>query len=143
MAQTYPDVTHYVYMARLELQDFIQPYRYDDTVLVRGLNRAIAELSRLRPDILLDLKYQHPLRRGDIGDGIPGGYSVSDIGFASAGVYQEGSGTSVPIPSKYVSALEWFIPGWIQFFDVTDTQDQRASGFLAKFNSHLITLTGA
>ena len=54
MAQTYVVVTHYVYMARLELQDLIQPYRYADTTLVRALNRGLAELSRLRPDILLD-----------------------------------------------------------------------------------------
>ena len=143
MAQTYVDVTHYVYMARLELQDLIPPYRYADTTLVRALNRGLSELSRLRPDILLDLKYQSPLRRGDIGDGIPGGYSIADIGFDTSGNYLEGAGTAVPIPSKYVSPLEWFTAGWIQFFDVTDTQDARASGFLAKFQSHLIQLTAA
>lgn len=143
MAQTYSDVTHYVYMARLELQDFIAPYRYTDDTVVRALNRGISELSRLRPDILLDLKYQNPLRKGDIGDGIPMTYNVTDIGFDGGGNYVEGAGTMVPISSKYVSALEWFIPGWLQFFDVTDTQDQRAQGFLAKFNSHLITLSGA
>ena len=143
MAQTYVDVTHYVYMARLELQDLIQPYRYADTTLVRALNRGLAELSRLRPDILLDLKYQSPLRKGDIGDGIPGGYTPNDIGFDEAGHYLEGAGTAVPIPSKYVSSLEWFMGGWMQFLDVTDTQDARASGFLAKFHSHLITLSAA
>lgn len=143
MAQTYVDVTHYVYMARLDLQDMILPYRYADTTVVRALNRGIAELSRLRPDILLDLKYQSPLVKGDIGDGIPSQYSISDIGFDDAGNYVEGAGTFVPIPSKYISALEWFMPGWLQFFDVTDTQDQRAQGFLAKFQQHLITLNAA
>lgn len=143
MAQTYVDVTHYVYMARLELQDLIPPYRYADATLVRALNRAISEMSRLRPDILLDLKYQSPLRKGDTGDGIPGGYSVDDIGFDATGHYVEGKGTAVPIPSKYVSTIEWFMPGWLQFLDVTDTQDQRAQGFLAKFHSHLISLNAA
>src|SRR5580692_3257650 len=140
MAQTYVDVTHYVYMARLELQDMILPYRYADTTVVRALNRAIAELSRLRPDVFLDLKYQSPLVRGDIGDGIPAQYSIADIGFDTAGDYVEGKGTFVPIPSKYIGAVEWFMPGWLQFFDVTDTQDQRASGFMAKFQAHVITL---
>jgi hypothetical protein len=143
MAQTYVDVTHYVYMARLDLQDLILPYRYADTTVIRALNRAVAELSRLRPDILLDLKYQNPLGKGDIGDGIPGQYKTSDIGFDSAGNYVEGTGTMVPIPSKYISAVEWFMPGWLQFFDVTDTQDQRAQGFLAKFQQHLILLNAA
>ena len=143
MAQTYVDVTHYVYMARLELQDLILPYRYPDTTVVRALNRAVAELSRLRPDILLDLKYQSPLGKGDIDDGIPSQYAITDIGFDSAGNYVEGKGTFVPIPSKYISAVEWFMPGWLQFFDVTDTQDQRAQGFLAKFQQHLITLNAA
>jgi len=143
MAQTYVDVTHYVYMARLDLQDLIPPYRYADATLIRALNRGVAELSRMRPDILLDLKYQSPLRKGDIGDGIPGGYSVTDIGFDDTGHYSEGKGTAVPIPSKYISTIEWFMPGWIQFIDVTDTQDQRAQGFLAKFQSHLITLNAA
>ena len=143
MAQTYVDVTHYVYMTRLELQDLIPPYRYADSTVIRALNRGIAELSRLRPDIFLDLKYQSPLRKGDIGDGIPSGYSVTDIGFDTDGNYVEGKGTAVPIPSKYISALEWFMSGWIQFFDVTDTQDQRAQGFLAKFQSHVITLNAA
>ena len=143
MAQTYVDVTHYVYIARLELQDLVAPYRYADTTVVRALNRGLSELSRLRPDILLDLKYQHPLLKGDIGDGIPAGYSVADIGFDSAGNYVEGKGTMVPVPSKYVSVLEWFMPGWLQFLDVTDTQDARAQGFMAKFQQHLIMLNAA
>ena len=143
MAQTYVDVTHYVYMARLELQDMILPYRYEDTTMVRALNRAIAELSRLRPDILLDLKYQRPFAKGDLGDGIPGQYATTDIGFDDSGNYLEGAGTAVPIPSKYISVIEWFMPGWLQFLDVTDTQDQRAQGFMAKFQAHLITLNAA
>jgi hypothetical protein len=102
VAQTYVDVTHYVYMARLELQDLIPPYRYADATLVRALNRGLAELSRLRPDILLDLKYQSPFRKGDIGDGIPGGYTPADIGHDTDGQYLEGAGTPVPIPSKYL-----------------------------------------
>lgn len=143
VAQTYVDVTHYVYMARFELQDLVPPYRYADTTMIRALNRALAEISRLRPDMFLDLKYQSPLAKGDIGDGIPGGYTIADIGYDADGNYVEGKGTLVPIPSKYISTVEWFMPGWLQFTDTTDTQDQRAQGFMAKFHSHLVTLSGA
>lgn len=139
----YADVTHYVMVARLELQDEIAPYRYPDLMLVRALNHAMSILSRLRPDILLDLKYQRPLRKGDLGDGVPMGYAVTDIGFDNTGNYAEGTGTLVPVPSMYVAPLEYFINGWIQLVDVTDTQDQRAQGFLAKFQTQLMTLSGA
>ena len=43
----------------------------------------------------------------------------------------------MPVPSKYVSTLDWFINGWSQFLDVTDTQDARAQGFIAKFQSRI------
>jgi hypothetical protein len=42
-----------------------------------------------------------------------------------------------------MSALDWFVNGWSQFLDVTDTQDARAQGFMAKFQSHLTTLSAA
>ena len=51
--------------------------------------------------------------------------------------------TLVPIPGKYGSAMDWFIAGWCQFLDITDTQDTRAQGFLAKFQTHLTQLTAA
>lgn len=143
MAQYYPDVTHYVIVARLELQDGVEPYRYTDDTLVRALNHGMGVLERIRPDILLDLKYQRPLTKGDLGDGIPSFYTTSDISIDSSGNYQEGQGTLVPIPNKYAVTLEYFINGWVQLLDVTDTQDQRAQGFLMKFQSHLLSLAGA
>jgi hypothetical protein len=106
------------------------------------LNQGLAEMGRIRPDIFLDLKYQGPLRKGDTDDGTPPIYDVSDIS-VTGGVYDVAKGTLVPVPRKYQVPLDWWMAGWPQFFDVADTQDQRAQGFVAKFQSHLTTITAA
>lgn len=142
MAQQYRSASTYIGMARLNLQDLVMPYRYPDQTLLNALNLALDEVTRIRPDMYLDLKYQRPLRKGDIDEGEPGEYTTSDIVVNSDGSYGPG-GTLVPIPSKYTQAIDWFIAGWAQFLDVTDTQDQRAQGFLMKFQTHLATLTAA
>jgi hypothetical protein len=143
MAQTYRTVTSYVATTRLLLQDNIAPYRYTDQTVIRSLNMALNEMGRLRPDAFLDLKYQNPLNRGDIGDGLPGPYSTSDIALNADDSYNESAGTLVPVPSKYCAVLDWFMPGWLQILDVADTQDQRAQAFLVKFQTHLLTTAAA
>jgi hypothetical protein len=143
VAQYYADVTHYVVVARLELQDEIVPYRYADSTVVRALNTALNELGRIRPDMFLDLKYKAPLRKGDIGDGLAGVYTTADIAIDTNGNYLEGKGTKVPVPSAYVTPVEWFINGWVQFLDVTDTQDQRAQAFVSKFQQQVLTTNAA
>jgi hypothetical protein len=143
MAQRYRTVTEYLAVARLGLQDAVSPYRYPDTTLLFALNIGLAEMSRLRADMFLDLKYQRPLRKGDIEDGLPPTYTPSDVATNSDGSYNISAGTLVPVPSKYMSTLDWFVNGWSQFLDVTDTQDARAQGFMAKFQSHLTTLSAA
>ena len=130
-------------IARLNLQDAVSPYRYPDTTLLIALNIGLSEMGRIRADIFLDLKYQRPLRKGDIDDGNPQLYTTADVVTNPDGSYALGKGTLVPVPSKYVSTLDWFINGWSQFLDVTDTQDARAQGFIAKFQSHLTTLSAA
>jgi len=130
MAQYYRTVTDYVNVARLSLQDAVSPYRYTDDNLLLALNIGLAEMSRIRPDLFMDLKYQRPLRKGDTDEGMPAPYVAVDTSL-------------VPVPSKYMSALDWFITGWSQFLDVTDAQDQRAQGFMQKFQTHLTTLTAA
>lgn len=143
MAQTYRTVTGYVAIARKLLADAVQPYRYDDNTLVLTLNQGLAEMGRIRPDIFLDLKYQAPLRKGDTDDGSPPLYGVSDIATNPDGSYNVAKGTLVPVPRRYQVPLDWWMAGWPQFFDVADTQDQRAQGFVAKFQSHLTTITAA
>jgi hypothetical protein len=128
--------------ARLALQDGVTPYRYPDSTLLSALNIGLSEMGRIRPDIFLDLKYQQPLGKGDTDDGLPPGYIPTDVATNPDGTYTNG-GTLVPVPGKYASALDWFINGWAQFLDVTDTQDARAQAFIAKFQSHLTTLSAA
>lgn len=141
MAQSYRTVSGYLAVARLSLQDGVTPYRYTDDTLLTALNIGLNELGRIRADMYLDLKYQRPLRKGDTDDGVPQPYTTADVATNSDGTYNIGKGTLVPVPGKYISAIDWFISGWSQFLDVTDTQDQRAQGFLAKFQAHLTTLT--
>jgi hypothetical protein len=141
MAQRYNSVADYVSAARLVLQDMVAPYRYPDSDVVGALNIALVEMGRLRPDMFLDLKYQSPLRKGDIDDGFPPAYSLTDIVANPDGSYS--STAMVPVPAKYAHAVNWFVSGWLQFLDVTDTQDQRAQGFIQKFQMHLTTLSGA
>jgi hypothetical protein len=143
MAQRYRTVTDYMAIARLGLQDAVSPYRYPDTTLLSALNIGLSEMGRIRADMFLDLKYQQPLRKGDTDDGNPPLYTTDDVALNTDGSYSLGKGTPVPVPNKYVSALDWFINGWSQFLDVTDTQDARAQGFMAKFQSHLTTLSAA
>jgi hypothetical protein len=143
MAQRYRTVTDYLGVARLGLQDAVSPYRYPDTTLLIALNIGLGEMGRIRPDIFLDLKYQRPLRKGDIDEGNPPQYTTADVTTNTDGSYILGKGTLVPVPNKYMATLDWFVNGWAQFLDVTDTQDARAQGFMAKFQSHLTTLSAA
>lgn len=142
--QSYTTATSYVAAARQQLQDFVAPYRYADGQIVGALNTALAEMGRIRPDIFLDLKYHHPLRKGDYEDGMPGAFSLADIAFLPDGVtYDTAHGTVVPVPVKYIIPVHWFIAGWLQLFDVTDTQDQRGQAFMQKFQTQLATLSAA
>lgn len=144
MAQRYNTVTAYVWTARNQLQDMIAPYRYTDGQIVAALNHCMDDISRIRPDIFLDLKYQRPLRKGDTDDGTPPLYSTTDIAFQSDDVtYNTAAGTLVPIPNKYSDPVHWFISGWLQLYDVADTQDQRAQGFMMKFQQHLLSTNAA
>jgi hypothetical protein len=127
----YFQVSDYLSATRFALQDLISPYRYTDDNIVQALNAAMYEISRIRPDLFLDLKYQQPLRRGDTGEGIPSLFvstRTTDM---------------VPIPSKYRLPVQWYMEGLLQLTDVTDTQDQRAQAFLAKFQQQLMTLSAA
>jgi hypothetical protein len=108
-----------------------------------ALNIGLGEMGRIRPDIFLDLKYQRPLRKGDTDDANPPQYTTADVATDTNGNYILGKGTLVPVPNKYMASLDWFVNGWAQFLDVTDTQDARAQGFMAKFQSHLTTLSAA
>jgi hypothetical protein len=127
----YATVEEYIDAVRFLLQDMIEPYRYPDDKVVDALNMAMFEISRVRPDIFLDLKYQRPLRKGDINDGIPSWFSSAS------------PNDIVPIPSKYIMPVRWYMEGWLQTTDVTDTTDQRAQAFITKFQMQLMQVSVA
>ena len=124
-------VNDFLSATRTALQDLVAPNRYTDDMIVNSLNAAMFEISRIRPDILLDLKYQQPLKKGDIGEGAPNMFVSTRLNDA------------VPIPAKYRQPVQWYMEGLLQLTDVTDTQDQRAQAFLAKFQQQLMTLSAA
>jgi hypothetical protein len=127
----YFQVSDYLSATRTALQDLIAPNRYTDDMVVNALNAAMFEISRIRPDIFLDLKYQQPLRKGDINEGAPSMFVATR------------PNDMVPIPAKYRQPVQWYMEGLLQLTDVTDTQDQRAQAFLAKFQQQLMTLSAA
>jgi hypothetical protein len=129
MAAYYQPVSAYVSLVRSSLQDLVSPYRYADTDIYLALNTILGEVSRARPDIFLDLKYIRPLQKGDLGDGLPPQY-----------VSPTDDSTLVPVPSKYFNPVIWGMSGWLQLYDVADTQDQRAGAFLQRFATHLLSL---
>jgi hypothetical protein len=126
----YQPVSAYLTAARSTLQDLVAPYRYADTDIYFALNTILGELTRIRPDLFLDLKYMSPLQKGDLGDGFPPQY-----------VSPTDDDTLVPVPSKYFNPVIWGLSGWLQLYDVADTQDQRVGAFLMKFSTHFLTLT--
>lgn len=131
----YHPVSDYMASARSLLQDMVAPDRYADTDIVNALNNAMAELSRIRPDIFLDLKYQNPLLQGDIRDGTPQLYQ------AVASGQSLGPAEVVAIPSAYYMPVIWHMVGFLQLYDVTDTQDQRGAGFMERAKNMFTTIT--
>jgi hypothetical protein len=130
VAQLYNTVTAYVASARNRMQDRVFPYRYTDDQIVDALNVALQEAQRIRPDIFLDLKYQHRLNPNDLDDGfISSYYTTADIT----------SNTVVPIPSRYNDPIIWYMGAHLQFLDIDDTQDTRGIAFLTKFAQRMTT----
>lgn len=125
----YFPVSTYVAAVRSLLQDKIVPYRYTDVDIVGALNNCMAEISRIRPDIFLDLKYQNPLVWGDLRDGYPPLYQA----VAMSGSL--GPNETVAIPANYYMPCIWHMAGYLQLYDVADTQDQRGASFIERAKS--------
>lgn len=120
----------YVEQARVLLQDTVaSPYRYDNESLVTALNNAMYEISRLRPDILIDGKYrQRSIKHQRLNaDGMP---------LYTVGLMDD----LVPIPPQYKIPVLYYIVGFVQLRDNEETQDSRASALLTRFIAQLTTL---
>lgn len=145
MSAIYSTVGGYVTATRFRLQDLVYPFRYADSSVIGSLNSAVFDVKRIRPDIFLDLKYQQPLRNGDIGDGSPDQlFSLNDVVYLPPPnnyMVDPTQGTYVAIPDKFIDSVVWYMSGQLQLFDVSDTADQRANAFLQKFQMELLSVT--
>lgn len=107
-------VQDYVAAARTQLQDKIQPYRYDDTSLVNALNVTMLEAQRMRADLFVfNVAY----------NGQPPNFSGVD-------------GTYVPIETQFRPAILNGLIGFALQRSQEDSQD--SVGFLQLFVTGLI-----
>jgi hypothetical protein len=108
-------VEDYIDATRFLLQDTVVTYRYSDANIVRGLNLAITELVRLRPDLYFRL-----LRDED-----PPVYSESQ------------PDDEVDVDIKHTMPVLYFMVGHAQLSDEEDVQDQRAVALITKFTQQI------
>lgn len=130
--QVYFKLQDYIDRTRSGLQDLIPPYRYADQDIFDALNFVLMETQRIRPDLFLDMKYQQPLRSNDTDDWSPPLYLIT-----------MNYNKTVPVPGKYFLNMIWYMIGYLQIYDVADSQDQRAQAFMAKFQQHMMTVNAA
>lgn len=124
----YRQVSDYITAVRNLLQDKVSPFRYTDQDCVDALNDCMGEISRIRPDIFLDLKYQNTLGNGDIRDGVPQLYLAT------------AQTETVAVPSNYYMAVIWHMTGFLQLYDVSDTQDTRGAAFIERAKTMFLSL---
>lgn len=110
-------VQDYVVEVRRLLQDTVVPYRYSDTNMVSALNMGLLEARRLRPDLFMSSGLRN---------------AVPDFSTVSM--------TEVRMDPQYRPALVYYMAGQTQLMDEETTQDARASVFLNKFVSQLLTI---
>jgi len=106
-------IADYIEAVRTLLQDEMEPYRYSDKQLKLGLTLGMSEAYRLRPDLFL---------RKDLPN-----YNNADLD------------TVVDVSPGYQSAFMYYMAGHAQLSDSEDVTDNRASIFLGKFTSQLLT----
>lgn len=110
-------VADYVVEVRRLIQDTVAPYRYSDANMVSALNMGLLEVRRLRPDLFVGLGL-----RKDVPD------------FTAVGAQD------VPMDPQYRASLVYYMAGQTQLMDEETTQDARASVFLNKFVSQLLSI---
>jgi hypothetical protein len=109
-------VSDYSSEVRRILKDTVAPYRFADSDILSGLNLALLEARRLRPDL-----FAGRLRA------VPPSYSAL-------------TSAAVDMDPQYRVAIVYYICGAVQIQDEETTQDQRATVFLNKFTSQMLTL---
>lgn len=110
-------VQDFIDRCRQLLLDKVAPFRYSDDSLVSGLNDAILEARRIRPDLLA-------------------AYFNTAIPQYSAAAPT----ATVFIDQMYRSAFVYYMCGQAQLRDDENNEDARATIFLNKFTSQLLTI---
>ncbi len=103
--------------ARVLLQDSVEPYRYETSELIGGLNEACMEAKRLRPDLFLRT------------------FNATLPSFDA-----EATPLGEVIPPEYRPTFIYYMVGNAQLQDEEENQDQRATIFLNKFVAQLLTI---
>lgn len=117
MAKTYQTA---VDEAREILQDTDTPYRYDDSILLNILNRALQELGRIRPDAFWST------------------FVTDDIVVPEVTTLT--LSTTFPIPMQFYLPVVSFIVAWAEVLDDEFTQDGRAGMLLQQFKTQVLAL---
>jgi len=98
------------------LQDTRSPFRFDDARLIQGLNQAMAETRRLRPDLFLGLDFNLPY------------YTDAAADMAKA----------FPIDEMYFPSIVDYMVARQAFADDEFAVDGRAMAFVQKWQGNLI-----
>lgn len=114
MAYNLESVEGYVKGARALLLDKVVPYRYSDVAMVVGLNLALQEGRRIRPDLFI-CRY---------------GVDVPQ--------YEGVSGEIVPVEGQFRNAFLFGIAAQVLLRDEEDVQDARSNNFRDMFESILL-----
>jgi hypothetical protein len=109
-------VADFLTEARVLLQDQVQPFRFADSELVTGLNLAIKESRKIRPDFWIGVST------------LPSFSAPTDVT----------NNTAVSVDEQYTAAFVYYICGNAQLRDEEYTQDSRAVVFLQKFTAQLL-----
>lgn len=117
MAKTYQTA---IDEAREILQDTDEPYRYDDSILLNILNRALQELGRIRPDAFWTT------------------FTTDDIVIPEVTTLD--LSTTYPLPMQFYLPVVSFIVAWAEVLDDEFTQDGRAGMLLQQFKTQVLSL---
>lgn len=117
MAKTYQTAIN---EAREILQDTDEPYRYDDSILLNILNRALQELGRIRPDAFWTT------------------FTTDDIVVPEVTTLD--LSTTYPLPMQFYLPVVSFIVAWAEVLDDEFTQDGRAGMLLQQFKTQVLSL---
>ena len=112
MALNLSSVEGIIAAARGLLLDKVKPYRYGDTAMVVGLNLALLEAKRLRPDFFVKLRGEVPQ-------------------------FEEVNGEPLCVEPQFRVAFLYGIAGYVLLRDEEDVQDSRAQTFMSRFESIL------